>query len=250
MNRIDKCFEVLKQNNEKAMVAFITAGDCGMQSTEKNAVAMFESGADIVGIGVPFSDPIAECETIQKASLRSLENGTTLDMIFETVSEIRKKTDEPIVLVMYVNTIFVYGTEKFFSLCQRNGVDGVVILDMPYEEREEVEEYADRYGVHNINIVTSASKERIKTIAKNSKGFLYCISSHENDDEFFKTIEENASCPYCTECYSFEHAQKVAKQSDGVITESAVVKIMEVNNGCATDKVKELIKKLKSDIND
>ncbi len=248
MNRIDKCFEVLKEKNEKAMVAFITAGDCGMEATEKNTLEMFKNGADIVGIGVPFSDPIAECGTIQEASLRSLKNGTTLDMIFDTISNIRKSTEEPIVLVMYINTIFVYGTEKFFTLCNKNGVDGVIILDMPYEEREEVQEYADKYGVYNINIVTSASGDRIKKIASKTSGFLYCISSHEDDEEFFRIVKENANCPYCTECYSFEHAKKVADQSDGVITESAVVKIMEENKCAATDKVGAFIKKLKSEI--
>ena len=116
MNRIDKCFEELKKSGSKALITFITAGDPDMDTTISTALSMFENGADIIELGVPFSDPIAEGVTIQKSSLRSLNGGTTLDKIFGAVDRIREKTDKPLILMMYLNTIFVYGTEKFFSL--------------------------------------------------------------------------------------------------------------------------------------
>ncbi|MDO5125951.1 MAG: tryptophan synthase subunit alpha, partial [Ruminococcus sp.] len=115
-NRIDACFEQLNKENKKALITFVTTGDPDMETTENVVLSMFDNGADIVELGVPFSDPIAEGITIQKASLRSLNNGTTLDKIFDLVSKIRAKVDKPLLLMMYVNTIFRYGTEKFFSL--------------------------------------------------------------------------------------------------------------------------------------
>ena len=122
MNRIDKCFEELKAAGKKALVTFITAGDPDMDTTVRTALEMFDKGADIIELGVPFSDPIAEGVTIQKSSLRSLRGGTTLDKIFGAVDDIRAKTDKPLILMMYLNTIFVYGTERFFSLCREKAL--------------------------------------------------------------------------------------------------------------------------------
>ena len=176
-NRIDSCFEKLKSDGKKALITFVTAGDPDIETTEKNIMEMLENGSDIVEIGVPFSDPIAEGATIQKASLRSLENGTNLDMIFDMVTNLRKKTQKPLVLMMYVNTIFRFGTEKFFSLCKEREIDGVIVPDLPFEERDETQEYADRNGIYNIYLVAPTSHERIKMIAEKSKGFLYIVSS-------------------------------------------------------------------------
>lgn len=241
MNRIDKAFENIKNEGRKALITFITAGDPDMDTTEKTALAMFDAGADIIELGVPFSDPIAEGVTIQKSSLRSLEGGTTLDKIFECVENIRKQTDKPLILMMYLNTIFVYGTEKFFSLCREKGVDGVIVPDMPYEEREEILPFAKKYGIHNINLVSPASHERIRKIAADSEGFLYCVSSNgvtgvrsnytTDFDEFFGIIGESAKCPYCVGfgISSPEQAQKMSSYCDGVIVGSAIVKLMEQN---------------------
>lgn len=260
MNRIDKCFEQLKNENRKALITFITSGDPDLETTEKTVMEMFNNGADIIELGVPFSDPIAEGVTIQKASQRSLKHGTTLDKIFGMVESLRKKTDKPLLLMMYLNTIFVYGTDRFFSLCREKGIDGVIVPDMPYEERDEILPYAVKYGIHNINLVSPASHERIKKIAADSNGFLYCVSSNgvtgvrsefnTNFDDFFRLIADNASCPFCVGfgISSPEQAAKMASYCDGVIVGSAIVRIMEEKGCCCIDDVGAFVKKLKEAI--
>ena len=124
-NRIDACFEKLKAENKKALVTFITAGDPDMDTTEKCVLEMYKNGSDIIEIGVPFSDPIAEGATIQKASLRSLSGGTNLDKIFDLVRKLRTQTDKPMLLMMYINTIFKFGTAKFFELCKETQIDAL-----------------------------------------------------------------------------------------------------------------------------
>ena len=176
-NRIDSCFEQLKAKGEKALITFVTAGDPDMETTEKLVLEMFDKGADIIELGVPFSDPIAEGKTIQLASQRSLRGGTTLDKIFDMVRSLRTKTDKPLLLMMYVNTIFKYGTERFFKNCAELSIDGVIVPDLPFEERDEIQPAADKYGIYNINLVSPTSADRVSMIAKESKGFLYVVSS-------------------------------------------------------------------------
>lgn len=261
MNRIDKCFADLKAQGKKAVITFITAGDPDMGTTEKTALEMFDKGADIIELGVPFSDPIAEGVTIQRSSLRSLRGGTTLDKIFDCVVNIRRQTDKPLILMMYLNTIFVYGTDKFFAACAEKGVDGVIVPDMPYEEREEILPVAEKYGIHNINLVSPASGERIKTIAGDSAGFLYCVSTngvtgvrseYKTDfDEFFRLIGESAKCPYCVGfgISSPEQAKKMSGYCDGVIVGSAIVRIMEAEGVNAPEKVGAFVASLKEAVN-
>mgnify|MGYP000787547720 FL=1 len=176
-NRIDACFEKLKAENKKALVTFITAGDPDMDTTEKCVLEMYKNGSDIIEIGVPFSDPIAEGATIQKASLRSLSGGTNLDKIFDLVRKLRTQTDKPMLLMMYINTIFKFGTAKFFELCKETQIDGVIVPDMPFEEREELEGEAEKNGIYTIFLVAPTSHVRVKMIAEKSKGFLYVVSS-------------------------------------------------------------------------
>lgn len=258
MNRIDKCFENLKKQGRKAVITFITAGDPDMETTEKTVLEMYDKGADIVELGVPFSDPIAEGVTIQKSSLRSLNGGTTLDKIFGCVENIRRQIDKPLILMMYLNTIFVYGTERFFAECREKGVDGVIVPDMPYEEREEIMPMALKYGIHNINLVSPASGERIKTIAGDSRGFLYCVSSngvtgvrseYKTDfEEFFRLIGESAECPYCVGfgISSGEMAEKMSAYCDGVIIGSAIVRIMEAEGKNSPGKVGEFVRSVRT----
>lgn len=256
-NRIDRCFDSLKSDGKKALITFVTAGDPNMEATEKIVLSMFENGADIVELGVPFSDPIAEGVTIQKSSLRSLTNGTTLDLIFGLVKSLRQKTDKPLLLMMYLNTIFVYGKEKFFKNCKDYEIDGVIVPDMPYEERDEILDVANKYGIHNINLVAPTSHDRVAEIASNSSGFLYCVSSlgvtgtrtefKTNFDEFFSLINKSVSCPACVGfgISSPEQASKMSKYCDGVIVGSAIVKIIEEFGENSADKVGEFVKSLK-----
>ncbi|MCD7728175.1 MAG: tryptophan synthase subunit alpha [Ruminococcus sp.] len=256
-NRIDDCFEALKAKGEKALITFVTAGDPDMETTEKAVLSMFDNGADIVELGVPFSDPIAEGVTIQKSSLRSLNGGTTLDKIFDLVASLRKKTDKPMLLMMYLNTIFVYGKEKFFKNCRDYEIDGVIVPDMPYEERDEILDTADKYGIYNVNLVAPTSHDRIAEIASHSKGFLYCVSSlgvtgtrtefKTDFDEFFSLVNKSVSCPACVGfgISSPEQAGKMSKYCDGVIVGSAIVKLIEKYGADSIDEVGKLVKSLK-----
>lgn len=260
MNRIEKCFSDLKKRKEKALITFITAGDPDLEATERAVFEMFDNGADIIELGVPFSDPVAEGVTIQKSSLRSLKNGTNLTKIFETVKRIREKTEKPLILMMYINTIFVYGTDRFFADCKQYGIDGVIVPDMPFEERDEVQESAEKYGVLNINLVAPTSRNRIEKIATESKGFLYCVSStgvtgvrsgYTTDfDDFFGTIKKYAKCP-CAVGFGIsgpEQAKKMSGYCDGVIVGSAIVRIFEEKGADAPKAAGEFVKSLKDAI--
>ena len=258
MNRIDKCFEQLKAEGRKALITFITAGDPDMDTTEKTALKMYDSGADMIELGVPFSDPVAEGVTIQKASLRSLSGGTNLTKIFACVKNIRAKTDKPLLLMMYINTIFRYGTDRFFAQCREYGIDGVIVPDAPYEERDEIADYAEKYGIVGVNLVAPTSHDRIKEIASNSKGFLYCVSSTgvtgvrksytTNFEEFFGLIKESCPCPYAVGfgISGPEQAKKMSGYCDGVIVGSAIVRIMEEKGADSVEAVGEFVRSLRT----
>ena len=261
MNRIDKAFAELKKAGKKALITFVTAGDPDIETTEKIVMDMFENGADIVELGVPFSDPVAEGLTIQAASLRSLKNGTNLDDIFALVKRLRTKTVKPLLLMMYINTIFRFGTETFFALCKENGIDGVIVPDLPYEERDEIADEADKNGVISIRLVAPTSHDRIAEIAKSSKGFLYCVSStgvtctrssfSTDFDEFFGIIKKNCTIPAAVGfgISSPEQAKKMSTYCDGVIVGSAVVKIVEKYGRDCVGEVGKFIKSLAEAIN-
>lgn len=257
-NRIDTCFEELKAKNEKALIAFVTAGDPDLETTEKCVIEMFDKGADIIELGVPFSDPIAEGPTIQKASLRSLNAGTTLDKIFNTVKNIRAKTNKPLLLMMYINTIYKYGTEKFFSKCREFEIDGVIVPDMPFEERDELSDTADKYGIYSINLVAPTSADRVEMIAKESKGFLYVVSSlgvtgtrqeiTTDFDTLLAPLKENSPVPYCIGfgISTPEQAAKMSAYCDGVIVGSAIVNRIAENGRDSAQAVGEFSYDLKS----
>ena len=256
-NRIDACFEALKAEGRKALVTFVTAGDPDLATTENLVTEMFDSGADLVEIGVPFSDPIAEGGTIQRASLRALKHKTNLDQIFEMVSRLRDTTDKPILLMMYINTVFRYGTEKFNDKCKKVQIDGVIIPDMPFEERDEVKEYAEKTGVRSIYLVAPTSKERVKMIAEESKGFLYIVSSlgvtgtrSEISTDFDELLAPLKEGNYCPACIGFgisngEQAKKMASYCDGCIIGSAIVNIVEKYGKDSIQPVGEFVKSVR-----
>ncbi|MFR1215221.1 MAG: tryptophan synthase subunit alpha [Acutalibacteraceae bacterium] len=174
MNRIDSMFAELKKQNKKALITFITAGDPDFDTTEQLVLEM-EPRPIPIELGVPFSDPIAEGPIIQEASLRSLQGGTTLEGIFELVKKLRTKTEIPLVFMMYINTIYRFGVERFFSLCQETGIDAVIVPDLPFEEHDEIDECAYAHGVYPINLVAPTLQDRIAAIAANSRIFALCI---------------------------------------------------------------------------
>ena len=176
--KIRETFENRKKNGQKALVTYIVSGDYGYETTKENIRAMVKAGADVIEIGIPFSDPIAEGVVIQEASQHSLAGGTTLKGIFQMVKELREEIKEtPFVMMMYLNTIYRFGTERFFDLCNKCGIQGVIVPDMPYEEKDEIQGVATAHGVDNISLVTPTSHDRIAMIAKEAEGFLYCVSS-------------------------------------------------------------------------
>ncbi|MCD7958130.1 MAG: tryptophan synthase subunit alpha [Ruminococcus sp.] len=247
-NRIDTTLAQYKKTGKKALIPFITSGDGGYDCTEQAVMEMIKNGADLIELGVPFSDPIAEGPVIQRASERSLRQGTTLSGIFEMVQRLRKKTDTPLLFMMYLNTIFRFGTDRFFQTCQICGIDGVIVPDIPYEEKDEIQGSADKYNVHNISLVTPASEDRIQMIASDATGFLYCVSSNgvtgvrqKFDTEFdplFEKIYKYAKIP-CAVGFGIsgpEAAKKMSKYCDGVIIGSAIVKLVEQYGGKTAPK--------------
>lgn len=257
MNRIDRKFDELKQQGRKALITFVTAGDPDLDTTIDLVLAMEKGGADIVELGVPFSDPVAEGPVIQEASLRSLQNGTTLVKIFEMVKKLRQKTDMPLLLMMYVNTIFRFGTQRFFDLCVECGIDGVIVPDLPFEERDEIKGFADAVGVYSISLVAPTSHERIKMIAEAGKGFLYCVSStgvtgvrdrfSTDFQEFFDAIERYTAVPAAVGfgIATPEQAKVMKQYCEGVIVGSAIVEKVAEYGTKAAEPVGSLVASLR-----
>ena len=246
MNRIEKKFNELKNQGKKALITYVTCGDGGYEATETAVFEMERAGADIIELGVPFSDPIAEGPVIQAASIRALSGGATLAGIFDMIKKIRNKTDIPLVLMLYLNSIFGFGTERFFEICGEIGIDGVIVPDMPYEEKEEIQPVADNHNIISISLVTPTSKDRIQKIASSAKGFVYCVSStgvtgmrssfHTDFSRFISDIRKYTDKP-CAIGFGISNAQQaheIKKYCDGVIVGSAVVDIIGENSkNCA-----------------
>lgn len=257
-NRIDAKLEQCKAEGRKALITFITSGDGGYACTEEAVLEMEKNGADLIELGVPFSDPIAEGPVIQRASERALQGGTTLVGIFDMVRRLRQKTDVPLLLMMYLNTIFRFGTDRFFSLCKECGIDGVIVPDIPFEEKDEIQGSADKYNVHNISLVTPASEDRIQMIASEATGFLYCVSSNgvtgvrsefeTNFAPFFEKIHKYAKVP-CAVGFGIsgpETAKRMGQYCDGVIVGSAIVRLVEQYGGTdAPAQVGKFVKSLR-----
>ena len=172
MSKISEAFK-----DTKAFIPFITGGDPSLEITQQLLYAMEEAGADIIEIGIPFSDPIAEGPVIQAANERALAAGCTTDRIFETVKKAREKVRVPMVFLTYLNPIFTYGKERFMERCRECGIQGVIVPDMPFEEKGELREVCAKYGIEIISLIAPTSHERITAIAKEAEGYIYCVSS-------------------------------------------------------------------------
>lgn len=243
-NRIDNMFSGLKQKNKKALITFITAGDPDLATTEELVLEMERQGADLVELGIPFTDPMAEGPVIQVANTRALKNDVSIPRIMELVERLRVKTQVPIVYLMYFNSILHYGVERFFKDCAKSGVDGVIIPDLPFEESDEVSNYTESNGVHYITMVSPTSEKRIISIASDAKGFLYCVSSlgvtgtrekiATDLNSFFNQIKKYSKIPNCLGfgISSPEQVSQVKQYCDGVIVGSAIVKLIAAD----TDK--------------
>ncbi|MCI8562977.1 MAG: tryptophan synthase subunit alpha [Lachnospiraceae bacterium] len=233
MNRIKKAFD-----NKKAFIGFLTAGDPTLEKTEEFVLEMERGGAALIELGIPFSDPIADGPVIQAANIRSLAAGCTTDKIFDTVASMRKKTQIPLVFLAYLNTLYKYGYEAFCRRCQECGVDGVIIPDMPFEEKGELVPIASRYDVDVITLIAPTSKERIKMLAKEAAGFIYVVSSmgvtgirDEITTDVAEIVDIIRSVTDTPTAIGFgintkEQVYKYSSIADGVIVGSAIVRVV------------------------
>jgi tryptophan synthase alpha chain len=243
-NRIDRKFKELKARRKKAFIAYITAGDPSLLATAKLALEIEKSGVDILELGIPFSDPMADGPTIQAASHRALEGGVKLAGIFKMVRSLRKKTGMPIVFMTYYNPVFRYGVEKFLRDCSRSGVDGIIVPDLPCEESAPLVKAAKKNGVAAIFLAAPTSTiSRLKKIASLSGGFIYYVSLTGVTGTRRDLPEELGSKVRCIKSMTDTpvsvgfgvsnpgQAKKVAKIADGVIVGSAIVNIIAQNMG-------------------
>ncbi len=239
MNRIDKKFKDLKKQRKKAFIAYITAGDPDLKTSAKIVLALEKSGVDLVELGIPFSDPVADGPTIQAASQRALKRGATLKKIFAQVLLLRSKTEIPLVFMTYYNPILKFGLKDFFKACRDTGVDGVIIPDLPIEEARDVVRLGGKSGVAVIFLVApTSSKNRAREIAAKSKGFIYYVSltgvtgARKNlPAEILSNVKMIKSVTDKPVAVGFgisdaKQAAMIAKAADGVIVGSAIVKIV------------------------
>lgn len=252
MNRIAKAFAEKK----KLFIGFITAGDPDLATTKELVLAMVKAGVGIVEFGIPFSDPVAEGEVIQRADLRALASGTTTDKIFDLVAELRQETQVPLVFLTYANPIYAYGAERFFTRCEETGVDGVIVPDIPYEEREEMRPYSEPHQVALVPLVAPTSKDRIQKIAKIAQGYVYVVSSlgvtgvrsHITTDigAIVEEVRKATSTPVAVGfgIATPEQANAMAKVSDGAIVGSAIVKLVEKYGKDAPHYVYDYVKSM------
>ncbi len=255
MSRIKKAFE-----NGPAFIGFLTGGDPDLDTTKKLICAMEEAGADLIEIGIPFSDPIAEGPVIQAADIRALSWGCRIDDLFNMVSEIRETVKIPLVFMTYINPIYTYGKEKFMKNCQKSGIDGIIVPDMPYEEKNELQPVCRKYGIDLISMIAPTSAERVLMIAKEAEGFLYCVSSlgvtgvrteiKTDIEELIKQVRTVSDIP-CAIGFGIStpsQAEKMSKCADGVIVGSAIVKLIAEHGKNSVEPVKEYVSSMKNAI--
>jgi tryptophan synthase alpha chain len=246
----------------KAFVGFITAGDPDAESTLRFMREMIRAGADLIELGIPFSDPIAEGPVIQRSSIRGLKSGMTPDKAFEIVSEIRKESQIPIAFMTYVNPIFRYGYDNYFKKCKEIGVDALILPDLPYEEKEEPSEAAKKYGIDVISLIAPTSNERIEMIASDASGFIYTVSSmgvtgvrenfSSNIEDIVKTAKASSKVPVAIGfgISKPEQARHFAQFSDGVIVGSAIERLIEEHGCDAAPYVYDYVRSMKDAIKD
>lgn len=253
MSKIQSAFK-----NGKAFIAFITCGDPDLATTEAAVCAAVANGADLIELGIPFSDPTAEGPVIQGANLRALQGGVTTDKIFAMTERLRKKVSVPLVFMTYANVIFSYGAEKFMAACQQIGIDGLILPDIPFEEKEEFLPLARRYGIELISMIAPTSADRIAMIAREAEGFLYVVSSlgvtgtrNKIDTDLasmVRTVRDNTKVP-CAIGFGIstpKQARQMGKFADGVIVGSAIVKLMAQYGTAAPDKVGAYVRSMKN----
>ena len=255
MNRIKSAFE-----NKKAFIPFITCGDPDLATTAAVVRAAVENGADLIELGIPFSDPTAEGPVIQGANLRALKGGVNTDKVFDLVRDLRTDVTVPMVFMTYANVVFSYGSERFISTCAQIGIDGLILPDIPFEEKDDFLPICHKYGVDLISLIAPTSENRIGMIAKEAEGFIYVVSSlgvtgvrneiKTDLDAIVSVIRENTDVP-CAIGFGIstpEQAKKMAGVSDGAIVGSAIIKLLEKYGADAPKYVGEYVRSMKDAI--
>ena len=243
--------------NGKAFIPFLTCGDPSLEVTEQLIYAMEEAGADLIELGIPFSDPTAEGPVIQAANVRALSGGVTTDKIFDMVKRLRQNTKIPMVFMTYANVVFSYGTERFIQKAASLGMDGLILPDVPFEEKEEFDSVCKKYGLDLISLIAPTSHERITQIAKEAEGFVYCVSSLgvtgmrsaiTTDIGAMVQLVKAAKDIPCAVGFGIstpEQAAAMAEKSDGAIVGSAIVKLCGQYKEACVPYVKEYVKSMK-----
>lgn len=255
MSRIKSAFQ-----NGKAFIPFITCGYPDIETTYKIVMAAFDNGADIIELGIPFSDPTAEGPVIQDANITALSNGVTTDIVFDLVRKLRKEVSIPLVFMTYSNVIFSYGSEEFLSTCFEIGIDGIILPDLPYEEKDEFLPICKKYGIDLISLIAPTSNDRIAMISKDAEGFIYLVSSlgvtgtraEINTDLSYiiSVIRESTDIP-CAVGFGIstpQQAREISAFSDGVIVGSAIIKIIKEYGSQAAQPVGEYVKEMKNSL--
>lgn len=255
MSNIRKAFE-----NGKAFIPFITCGDPDLETTGAAVRAAVENGADLVELGIPFSDPTAEGPVIQGANVRALAGGITTDRIFTFVQELRRDVTVPMVFMTYANVVFSYGAERFISRCRDVGIDGLILPDLPFEEKEEFQPACRKYGVDLISLIAPTSENRIAMIAGEAEGFLYVVSSlgvtgirseiRTDLESIMKVIRQYTDIP-CAIGFGIstpEQAKRMADISDGAIVGSAIIKLLEKYGKDAPEYIGRYVKSMKAEM--
>lgn len=255
MSNIKTAFE-----SGKAFIAFITCGDPDLETTKAAVRAAAENGADLIELGIPFSDPTAEGPVIQEANLRALKGGVTTDKIFAMVKELRTDVTIPMVFMTYANVVFSYGAEKFISICQEIGIDGLILPDLPFEEKEDFLPLCHQYKVDLISFIAPTSKNRIAMIAGEAEGFLYLVSSlgvtgtrsqiTTDLASIMEIIRQNTNIP-CAIGFGIstpEQARQMAALADGAIVGSAIIKLLAQHKENAPEYIGRYVKSMKDAI--
>lgn len=246
----------------KAFIAFLTCGDPDLATTAAAVRAAVQNGADLIELGVPFSDPTAEGPVIQGANLRALQGGVTTDQIFDFVRELRKDVTVPMVFMTYANVVFSYGADAFFANCAKVGIDGIILPDLPFEEKDEFQSVSRKYGVDLISLIAPTSHQRIAMIAREAEGFLCIVSSlgvtgtrseiTTDLASIIQVVRENTDVP-CAIGFGIStpaQARQMAELADGVIVGSAIIKLLQQHGTQAAPVVGAYVKEMKQGIMD
>lgn len=244
--------------NGKAFIPFLTCGDPDLETTEKLIGAIAEAGADLIELGIPFSDPTAEGPVIQDANLRALSAGTTTDKIFDMVRRVRQTVSIPMVFMTYANVIFSYGADRFLKTAAEIGMNGIIVPDVPFEEKQEFEPLCQKYGLDQISMIAPTSHDRIRAIAEQANGFLYCVSSlgvtgtrtaiTTDISAMVKLVKEVKDIP-CAVGFGIstpEQAESMCRQADGAIVGSAIVKLIAQYGRDSVQPVADYVRTMKT----